>query len=235
MIDNINFALLCYNEGYTIKTLIEEIFEIAKQYNFRNFDIIIVDDGSDEFTKSVLRELKTIYPDIIRIITHQRNLGYGAAHRSALLACDRKWILYTDGDGQYPISNIQNLLTIYDKSIHFYTGIRKNRDGFIRKIVTKIYNLLLRTMFGMPSYDFGCAFRLINHEVLKDTIPLCNSGFSSAEQIIRAYKSGIKIRQTDIIHKKRVFEHSRTFNFLHILRIICDIVKLRWDLSKKRQ
>ncbi len=235
MINNITFALLCYNEGYIIKTLTEEIFAVARRYDFKDFDIIIVDDGSDEFTKNVLTELKTKYPDTIRIVTHERNLGYGAAHRSALLSCDRDWILYTDGDGQYPISNIDNLLTIYEESVHFYTGIRKDRDGLIRKVVTRTYNLLLRILFGIPSYDFGCAFRLIRHDVIKDTIPLCDSGFSSAEQVIRAHKSGIRIRQTDIVHRKRVFEHSRTFNILHIFRIICDIIKLRWNLSGKRQ
>jgi len=235
MINNIDFALLCYNEHRTIPLLVDHIVSITKDLNITDYRIIIIDDGSDNRTKELLKSLCVKYPGLIEVVTHPVRMGYGAAHRSALLSSRKDWILYTDGDGQYPIYNFKKFIDVYDSNIKFYTGRRINRqDSYIRRFITKIYNYLISIIFGVHLYDFGCAFRLIGKDILRYTIPQSDSGFSSAEQIIRCVKYKIELIEVEIEHKNRIYDKSRTFNILHIIKIIRDIIKVKWGLTRKK-
>jgi len=75
-----------------------------------NFEIIVTDDGSTDYTGQVLRELEHRYPEL-KVLHHQKNLGYGTALRSGFSAATKEWIFYTDGDAQYNPLELVNLVT----------------------------------------------------------------------------------------------------------------------------
>ena len=63
-------------------------------------EVIVVDDGSRDYTPAILAMLCARHP-ALRVITHAENRGYGAALRAGFGAATKEWIFYTDGDAQY--------------------------------------------------------------------------------------------------------------------------------------
>ena len=88
-----------FNDALSLPSLLERTFEtlrrIALDYE------VVVNDGSTDATAEVLEELSQTYAPLLRVVTHPRNLGYGAALRSGFAAATKDYIFYTDGDGQY--------------------------------------------------------------------------------------------------------------------------------------
>ena len=70
-----------------------------------DWEVIVVDDGSRDRTPEVLDELAKLCPRL-RVVTHQKNRGYGGALRSGFEAARKEWVFYTDGDAQYDVCEL---------------------------------------------------------------------------------------------------------------------------------
>ncbi len=97
----------CYNEENAIRGTVEQILRHVGAED--DYEIIVVDDGSDDQTPAVLDEIYTASPKI-RVMTHQRNLGYGAALKTGIRAARSELIVITDADGTYPNEQIPDLV-----------------------------------------------------------------------------------------------------------------------------
>ena len=75
-----------------------------------DFEVIVVNDGSDDNTGQVLEELRAQHGARLRVVTHPRNRGYGGALRSGFAAARKEFVFYTDGDGQYDVGELPLLL-----------------------------------------------------------------------------------------------------------------------------
>src|SRR3989338_5568508 len=96
------------NDWGTIGSLVGTLDSVLKQ-NSSNYEIIIIDDGSDEKSKEVLKIIADKFKNV-RIITHKKNRGYGDAIKSGISASKLDWIFYTDGDAQYDPRDLKLLL-----------------------------------------------------------------------------------------------------------------------------
>ena len=97
----------CYNEMRSIERTIEEIRGDANRSVFR---IIVVDDGSTDDTKKILRKIPPA--DDLQIIEHARNRGYGAALKTGIRAASTELIAITDADGTYPNDRLPELVAL---------------------------------------------------------------------------------------------------------------------------
>src|SRR6476661_1691240 len=86
-----------YNDALSVPALIARTFETLKVYA-GDFEVIIVNDGSEDHTGDVVRELQATYGPRLRLVNHERNLGYGAALQSGFRAAQKDLVFYTDGD-----------------------------------------------------------------------------------------------------------------------------------------
>src|SRR5262245_54247807 len=100
----------CYNDAATIGSLVTAADVVASEFT-RDYEILVVDDGSADSSPHLLRQLQTKYPRL-RVIFHDRNRGYGAALRSGFSGATKDLIFYTDGDGQYDVFELRRLLPI---------------------------------------------------------------------------------------------------------------------------
>jgi glycosyltransferase involved in cell wall biosynthesis len=94
----------CYNDAPTIAAMVEDA-RTALRRSVEDFEIIVVDDGSQDGSAAVLADLATPDPEL-HVVTHECNRGYGAALVSGF--ADAKWIFYTDGDCQYDASHLDD-------------------------------------------------------------------------------------------------------------------------------
>src|SRR5690349_8208155 len=89
-----------YNDSLALRGLIEKTFAVLSE-NAERFEVIVVNDGSQDDTSAVLRRLAQTYGSRIRIVEHPQNRGYGAALRTGFAEAREELVFYTDGDAQY--------------------------------------------------------------------------------------------------------------------------------------
>ena len=98
-----------YNDAPSLPDLIEKTFAVLYQHA-RDFEVIVVNDGSVDNTGAVLEALSMTHGSRLRIITHPENRGYGGALRTGFAAATKEFVFYTDGDGQYDVGELPSLL-----------------------------------------------------------------------------------------------------------------------------
>lgn len=167
------------------------------------FEVVVVDDGSRDRTPEVLSALAA-RDARVRIVRHEKNLGYGAALRSGFAAAREPWVFFTDADAQFAASEIGRLVALAQEA-DIVAGYRQRRaDPWRRRASGWLWNRLVRTLFGLPLRDVNCAFKLIRSEVLR-AFPLESTGaLINTELVARAMGSGYRVREVAVSHFPRL-------------------------------
>ena len=224
-IKGISVFFPCYNDGATIASLVISAFKILKDIA-EDYEVFVVDDGSNDKSREILEELKHIFPEF-RVIYHPRNLGYGAALRTGFRHACKDYVFYTDGDGQYDVRELSSLVDALKDDIDIVNGFKlKRSDPFYRIIIGKLYNWTVRMMFDLKIKDVDCDFRLLRKEIFKQVELKHNSGVICVEMIKKIEDAGFKFAEAGINHYFRAHGKSQFFNFKRIFRVSFDILKL---------
>lgn len=169
---------------------------------FNDYEIIIIDDGSSDATPQIIDELAKGNRNI-KAVHHLRNKGYGAAIRSGFANSSRELIFFTDGDGQFDISEIGKMLPLL-KEADMVVGYRiKRQDPIHRLIFARSWGTLIGILFNLWVRDIDCAFKLIKRPVIESLQLRSDGAFISAELLIKAFKKGFKIKEVGVHHYPR--------------------------------
>ena len=189
-----------FNESANLGELIPAAIRIGKACA-REFEIIIVNDGSTDETVSIVKNFQGIYPEL-KLVEHAENLGYGQALRSGIVAATKEWVFWSDADLQFDLESLIDFIP-YTNSYDVIIGYRKHRaDSFIRRVNGELYTQLIRFLFHINIRDVDCAFKLIRRKQLE--FKLTSSGaFTSAEILINLHRNKVKIRQLPVKHFPR--------------------------------
>lgn len=219
-----------YNEEGNIATTLIDARNAALKAA-KNYEIIVVDDGSTDRTVEVVKELQQRDPRI-HLIRHQHNQGYGAAVKTGLKACRLDWIFFTDSDGQFHYDELQKFVTAAHHA-DLVIGYRKKRMDpfhriFVAQVLLKIWNYLL---FGLTVRDVDCAYKLFRKEV-RDSIKLdTSSAITVTELIVKAKERGFKIVELPVVHYARKFGHQTGGDWRVIARAAHESFELRRQLA----
>ena len=219
----------CYNDAKSIKKLVEDAFSTISEYTSR-FEIIVVDDASKDNSREVLRGLTQKYKQL-KLVFHQKNLGYGGALRSGFKKAEYDLVFYTDGDGQYDVKELPLLLQLMTPDCDFINGIKISRhDPTYRIFIGQLYSFLTRWFFWVPVYDIDCDFRLIRKSLLVKLDLRSNSGSICIELVKKAQRAGAKFHQVSVHHLERKFGVSQFFRLERILHTLAEILLLWVEL-----
>ena len=132
-----------------------------------DFEIIVSNDGSRDNTAGVLADLQAREPGLhLRIVTHERNRGYGAALASGFDAARKDLVFLTDGDKQFDVAELKDFLPAMDGQTDLVIGWRRQRaDPPMRKLNALGWKLLVNLLFGYTARDVDCAFKLFRRRV----------------------------------------------------------------------
>jgi glycosyltransferase involved in cell wall biosynthesis len=201
----LSYFFPAHNEEANLEGLVAEALETLPALA-DVFEIIAVDDGSRDATPAIADRLAAAHPDIVRVVHHPTNYGYGAALRSGFGAARYEFVAFTDGDRQFHVADIGRLterLAATDAP-DVVVGFRiKRADPFVRTLYARAYRLANRIFFGLKVTDVDCACKLFRRESLDGLRIESGGAFFSAELLIKLSAAGRTVVEVGVPHYPR--------------------------------
>ncbi len=231
-VDRLSYFFPAHNEEANLAGLVEEALATLPALA-ETFEIIAVDDGSRDRTASIAESLAAQHPDVVRLVRHPVNLGYGAALRSGLAAARYDLIAFTDGDRQFRIADLGRLT----ERLHapdapdVVVGFRiKRADPIVRTLYARAYRLANRVFFGLRVTDVDCAAKVFRREALDGLRVESGGAFFSAELLIKLQAAGRNVAEIGVPHYPRTAGSATGARPRVVLRAIRDFWLLRLRL-----
>lgn len=223
-----------YNDGGSIASMIAAA-DIACRALTDDFEIIVVNDGSSDYTADILNEMQKRYPKL-RVIAHERNRGYGGALRSGFAAARKQWVFYTDGDAQYNPLELSLLARMVEDGAQLVNGYKVSRhDSLARIVIGRAYHYFVKFLFRIRIRDVDCDFRLIPREILQRVELKSDSGAICLELVKKIEDAGHVFAETPVNHYSRKYGVSQFFVPWRVLRTLKQIATLYWRLMIKKE
>lgn len=220
--NNISVALPAYNEAENIERVVESAFDFLKRH-FTDFEIIVVDDGSEDNTYDICNSMIQRLGDKVKVLQHGKNKGYGAALRTGLFSAKSELVFYTDADSQFDISELLKFTADID-NYDLIIGYRVERqDSLVRKFTSSAYNLLIRLIFGLKVRDIDCSFKLFKNEFLDRLSIESDDFFVDTELLLKSKLNNCRLKEIGVKHLPRKHGKS-TVKFSHVFQTLSDII-----------
>jgi len=215
----------CYNEEGALADLVRRTLAVLADVS-EDYELIIVDDGSTDRTGEIADQLAA-ENEAVRVIHHGTNKGYGAALQSGFRAARKEWVFYTDGDGQFDIGELKDILPLREQYDIVSCYRLRRQEGWRRRLNAWAWNKLVNRLFGLRLKDIDCAFKLYRRDLF-DRIEMHSQGaLIDTEVLARAQRLGYRITQYGVKHLPRRAGQSTGANLGVILRAFKELFELR--------
>ncbi len=215
----------CYNDWGTMGSMVMFSIQTAERLGL-DYDVTIVDDGSDAHTLELLEEIEAKYPKV-RVLRHEKNRGYGGALRSGFAAASKEWIFYTDGDAQYDVRELDRLMEKAGPEVDVVQGYKIDRnDPLHRVIIGRVYHWIVKMAFGLKLRDVDCDFRLMRRSIFDNITLVHDSGVICCEMMTKLQRTGVRVVEVPVHHFQRAHGKSQFFNFTRIFRVVRNLTGL---------
>ena len=223
----ISIIIPVFNEGESIGYLLDEVLNVM-QNNKLNCELIVVNDGSNDNTSTVLDEL-TIKIKELSVISLRKNYGQTAAMAAGFDNSKGEIVITLDGDLQNDPNDIPKLISHINEGYDLICGWRYERkDKLInRRIPSKIANKLIANVTGLKLHDYGCSLKAFKKEILDD-IKLY--GELHRFLPVLANIEGAKIKEIKVNHRSRKYGSSK-YGIDRTFRVLMDLLTV-WFMTK---
>ncbi len=192
-----------FNEELALPGTLENLIPFAKK---NEWEILIVNDGSNDNTKEVLKR----YNDSIKVIHHPYNKGYGAALKTGIRNSTPDIVCFYDSDGQHNPEDILKLLQDFD-NYDMIVGQRSkdSHQEWIRRPGKWILSKAANFLTGKKIPDLNSGLRIVKRNVILKLLHLFPDGFSfSTTSTIAFMNMGLSIGYIPIKTNKRIGKSS---------------------------
>lgn len=223
----VSVFLPVYNEEPNLRPLHAKLDAALKSLG-RSAEIVYVDDGSNDGSLKVLREIAALDPRV-RVVALRRNYGQTAAMAAGIDAARGKVLIPMDADLQNDPADIQRLLHKLDEGYDVVSGWRKNRkDKMVtRKIPSMLANRLISWIGGVPLHDYGCSLKAYRRESLQDV-----RLYGEMHRFIPIYASwaGARVTEIPVEHHARTMGKSK-YGLSRTLKVVFDLMTIKFMAS----
>ncbi len=214
LLDGLSIVLPAHNEEENLAEAVRQAMAAAEQVSRRQ-EIVVVDDGSQDATAGIAVALGAL-DSRVRLVQHEHNRGYGWAVRSGIAAARMDWVLLTDADLQFDLSQLTEFVPHTDEA-QLVVGYREQRsDPLMRRLNAAGWNAFVHMLFHVPVRDVDAAFKLIRRDAL-DGVDFVSTGAAiDTELLAKATGSGARIVELPVTHRPRVAGEPSGAN-LHVI------------------
>lgn len=217
---DLSLVIPIYNEAENIPLLINAINQSLENSNL-TYEIICVDDGSQDGSTEALKDILLTTPCLKAIIL-RRNYGQTPAMAAGFENARGKVIITLDGDLQNDPTDIPLLLQKLEEGYDLVSGWRKNRqdDALTRLLPSKIANWIIAKITGVKLHDYGCSLKAYRKELIADM-----NLYGELHRFLPAlaYIEGAKITEIPVNHHPRRFGKSK-YGLGRTFRVIMDLL-----------
>jgi len=215
----LSLVISVYNEEANVIPLTEKITESLKGFDY---EVIFVDDGSQDNTVKNILSIRDLHVVLIRF---KKNYGQSSALAAGIDYATGDFIITLDGDMQNDPADIPMMVQLAEEGgWDLVAGVRKSRkdDFFIRKIPSRIANRIIRKTTGVKMKDNGCALKVFRSEIAKQI-----SLYGELHRFIAvlAALEGATITQVDVNHHPRVHGKSK-YGLSRTVKVVSDLILL---------
>lgn len=212
-----------YNEQENLNKFYNELKDTLEKIP-REYEIIFVDDGSEDNSFKILKKMQG-KDNRTKIIKFTKNQGQSAAINCGFNYCSGDYIITMDSDLQFRSKDISKFLNKLDKGYEVVCGWRKNRfevDGIRKAGPSKIFNFLVKVLFGDNLNDIAGGMRGIKKEVI-ECISLSNGMHRYLPIIASNY--GFEVTEVPIQIRQR-YQGESKYGVKRLLKGFFDLVFL---------
>lgn len=169
---DLSIIISIYNEKESLPELAEWITEsiASSELASLSYEILMIDDGSNDGSWQLIKELSSAYPSI-RAISFRKNYGKSAALQTGFQAASGEVVITMDADLQDSPEEIPALYNmIKNEGYDLVSGWKKRRydNAFTKNIPSKIYNYTARKVTGLRLHDMNCGLKAYRGDVVKE-------------------------------------------------------------------
>jgi glycosyltransferase involved in cell wall biosynthesis len=196
---DLSVVLLCYRSEDAISLYVEELKACLTKLNIE-WEIILIGNyiaGSNDRTPEIAKEIAALDPRI-KALTKEKKGMMGWDMKCGFEKSLGEIIAVTDGDGQFPLSDIGRVYKkLIDENLDMVKTYRiKREDGWYRKTLSTVYNIIFHVFFpGVSCHDVNSKPKIFKADVLRKFDLLSTDWFIDAEIIIKARRFNIKFAE----------------------------------------
>lgn len=208
-----------YNEEINVEPLVQGIAEAVRPLGLV-FEIVIVDDGSNDGTLLALRGLMPSTPELT-VVALRKNFGQTLALQAGLDQAHGDAIVTMDGDLQNDPRDIPSLVEELSRGADVVSGWRRMRQDtlILRKVPSWIANRLIRLVTGVEIHDQGCSLKAYRGEVVRGLDLYADMHRFIA---ILTMPLGASIAEVEVHHRPRVAGRSK-YGISRTFRVLVDL------------
>jgi dolichyl-phosphate beta-glucosyltransferase len=207
---DLSLVMGCFNAGLSLDAKLRELIAYLDSLD-RTYEVIVVDDGSEDGSPDALERLQACYP-VLTVLCNPENRGKGYSIRRGVSQARGRSIIFTDIDLAYEPENLQTILGELERGRPIVVGNRRLPDSvyvvnntliryvYRRHLIGKAFNVLVRRLFGLRIHDTQSGLKGFERQVASRVFAnVYTDGFLfDIEIFIRAKRLGIPVLEIPV-------------------------------------
>jgi len=214
-----------YNEEETLPLLFQAVHEAIAPLNL-TWEVVLVDDGSQDASPALLEQFVQHDPAHYRAILLRRNFGQTAAIAAGIDHSNGDLVVLMDADLQNDPGDIPAIIAKINEGYDVVSGWRKNRrDNFaVRTLPSNLANGLISWVTGVHLHDYGCTLKAYRREILTEF-----KLYGEMHRFIPVYANsvGARIVEMPVNHHPRRFGKAK-YGLERTLKVILDLITVKF-------
>jgi glycosyltransferase involved in cell wall biosynthesis len=225
---DVSIVVPVFNESENLRELVDRV-GAAMAPTGRTFELLLVDDGSSDDSRAILRALADQH-SWLRPLSLIRNYGQSTALQAGFDHATGDYVVTLDGDLQNDPIEIPRLLAMIDAQpeVDVVSGWRKQRQdhAWSRRLPSWIANRLISSVTGVRLHDYGCALKVYRHAILENM-----RLYGETHRFIAALavEAGARMVEEPVLHHARTRGQSK-YGIDRVFRVLLDLMWIKFSM-----
>ncbi len=235
----ISFVIPAFNEDNGIAGVVEGLRGAMRRQG-REYEILLVDDGSTDFTFHKAKKLERLHNGEVRVLSYSENRGKGFALRYGFEHSRGELVFFMDADGDLPPEQVGRFLRVMEESgADVVIGSKRHPGSVVenypasRRVMSSAYYLLTKALFNLKVRDTQVGLKLFRREVLERVMPrvLVKRYAFDVELLANAVRRGYRVVEAPL---RLRFNNDSRINWREIWWMFVDTMAVAYRMHVLR-